>query len=184
MSDTLVARRYAQALYEQAEEAGLGEQVAEDMRVVQDSLDASRELRQLFLSPIIPRQRKQAAVRKLFTGKVDEQVVRLIELMISKGREAMLPAVVAAYGRLRDERLGRVDARVRTAMQLGPEQTQELKEALAGVTGRDVVLHIEVDPDLISGLVVRVGDKVYDGSAQHHLENLREQFAARKFHSN
>jgi F-type H+-transporting ATPase subunit delta len=184
MSDTLVARRYAQALYEQAEQAGRGEQVAEDMRSLQDSLDASRDLRQLFLSPVIPRHRKQAAVRKLFTGKVDEQVVRLVELLISKGRESMLSAVVAAYARLRDERMGRVEARVRTAMQLGPEQTEALKSALTRVTGREVVLQIEVDPDLISGLVVRVGDKVYDGSAQHHLENLREQFAASKFLSN
>jgi len=184
MSDATVARRYAQALYQEAETAGNVERIDEDMQSVQESLDASRELDLFFRSPIVGREKKKAVIVKLFDGKVDPLIVRLMQLLVEKGREDILPAVIRQYSALRDERLGIVEARVRTAMPMEFDETEDLRKALEAKTGKKVRLRIEVEPELIGGAVVRIGDRVYDGSVQHQLESLRDQLAERAYLSN
>ena len=156
MSDATVARRYAQALYQEAESEGNVDRIDEDMQSVQESLDASRELDLFFRSPLIAREKKQAVVGKLFDGKVAPLI----------------------------ERLGIVEARVRTAMPMEFDETEDLRKALEAKTGKKVRLRIEVEPELIGGAVVRIGDRVYDGSVQHQLESLRDQLEERAYLSN
>ncbi len=184
MSDATVARRYALALYQEAEAQDKVERVDDDVRVVEDSFEGSRELERLFASPIVSTEKKQAIVGRLFEDRVDPLVGRLMQLLIEKGREEILPSVIRAYGELRDERLGVVEARVRTAMPLGPDEADELRRALEGRTGQKVRMRIEVEPALIGGVVVRIGDRVYDGSVRHQLASLREQLAERAYMSN
>lgn len=184
MSQTLVARRYARAAYEQATAAGRVEKVASDLDALSDLLSESRELRQLFASPVIPQDRKKATVDKLLTDKVDELVLRLLHLLLGRGREALVPQIARTFRQLHDEQLGRVEALVRTPSPLSDSQATALKDSLRKAIGRDVVLNVEIDPELISGLSVRVGDVVYDSSARHQLANLRDQFATRTFLSN
>ena len=184
MSDAIVARRYAQALYQEAEANGKDEKVDDDMLAVQESLDASRELDQFFRSPLIARDKKESVIGKLFDGKVDDLIVRLMKLLVQKGREDILPAVIEQYADLRDERLGQVEALVKTAMPMEYDETEDLRKALESKTGKKVRLRIEVEPDLIGGVVVRIGDRVYDGSVQHQLETLRDQLEERAYLSN
>jgi len=184
MSDTTVARRYARALYEEAAAQSAVERVDSDISVLQETLAGSRELQRLFASPVISRAKKKAVVKSLFESKIDALVVRLMQLLIEKGRESILPDVVRSYDDLRNERLGQIDAHVRTALPLGQQEQAKLQSALEQATGKSIVLNITDDPSLITGMVVRVGDVVYDGSGQHHLKMLREQFAARTYLSN
>ncbi len=184
MSDAIVARRYAQAVYQEAEAAGKAEAVDEGMQSLGESLDASRELDRFFRSPVVSREKKDAVIGALFDGKVDPLIVRLMRLLVEKGREDILPSVVRQYGELRDERLGLVEATVRTAMPLEYDETESLRRALEARTGRKVRLRIEVEPELIGGVVVRIGDRVYDGSVRHQLSTLREQFEERAYLSN
>jgi len=184
MSDSMVARRYALALYEEAESAGRAEAVTAGVEAVRESLAGSRELERLFASPAVPAERKEAVLERLFEGRVDPLLVRLMRMLVRKGREAELPSVVRAYAALRDERLGLTEAHVRTALPLDPGDAAALTAALERTTGRKVRLRIEVEPELLGGLVVRVGDTVYDGSARHQLEQLRAQFAQRVYLSN
>lgn len=184
MSDATIARRYAQALYQEADAAGKVDRIDEDMQSVQESLDASRELDLFFRSPVVGRDKKEAVIGKLFDGKVDPLIVRLMQLLVEKGREDILSAVVRQYSELRDERLGIVEARVRTAMPMEFDETEDLRKALEAKTGKKVRLRIEVEPELIGGAVVRIGDRVYDGSVQHQLESLRDQLAERAYLSN
>ena len=177
MSDLTVARRYAQALYEEAEQAGTLERVDQDMQAVRESLEASRELERLFRSPIVSREKKEAVVQKLFTGHVEALIVRFMRLLIEKQREALLPTVIRAYTDLRDERRGIVEARVRTALPLGEAEEAALRQALEARTGKRVRLRTEVDESLLGGVVVRIGDRVIDGSARHQLQQLRERLA-------
>src|SRR5690606_25099827 len=93
MSDATVARRYAQALYQEAAAHGEAERIDEDVQSVQESLDASRDLELFFRSPIIAREKKEAVIGKLFDGKVAPLLVRLMRLLVEKGREDILPAV-------------------------------------------------------------------------------------------
>ncbi|SRR5690606_9951427 len=176
-----VARRYALALYQEAQAQNAVDRTDEDVAALAEALDASRELTALFESPVVPREKKEAVIRRLFDGKLADLTLRFVRLLVEKEREDLLPAVVRAYGALRDERLGIVEAHVRTARALGAEEEKQLERALEARTGKQVRLKVDVEPSLIGGLVVRIGDRVYDRSVQHQLDLLRGQLHQRAF---
>jgi F-type H+-transporting ATPase subunit delta len=175
MSDQTVARRYAQALYEQADENGEVDAIDEDVRAVQQSLEDSRELTLLFERPIVQRAKKRAVVEELFEGRVEPLTLRFLKLLIKKKRDALVSDVMRTYRALRDEQRGVVTARVRTALPLDDTEREKLKSELEDLTGQTVRLETRQDESLIGGVVVRIGDTVYDGSARHQLESLRDR---------
>ncbi|HYE97150.1 MAG TPA: ATP synthase F1 subunit delta [Rubricoccaceae bacterium] len=174
-----VARRYALALYEEAAQHGAADRVDGDMGMIAETLQGARELRAAIASPVVPRPKKEALLSRLFDGKVDDLVMRFVKLLVAKQREELLPEIVAAYVALRDERHGLIEAQVRTARPLGYDESRRLEQALAARTGKKVRLRLDVDPSLLGGLVVRVGDRVFDRSLRHQLGLLREQLADR-----
>ena len=175
MSDFTVARRYARALYEEAEQHGRLEQVDEDVSLIRQSLDESGELVRFFESPVISREKKEAVVQQLFAERVQPVTLHFLKLLIEKKREMLFPTVVRTYASLRDEQLGIIEAHARTAQPLDDAERDELAGQIEAMTGQQVRLDVTVDPDLLGGLIVRVGDTVYDGSVRHKLEQLRER---------
>ncbi|MGI9173946.1 MAG: F0F1 ATP synthase subunit delta [Rhodothermales bacterium] len=175
MADPSIARRYAQALPQQAESENSVEQVDEDVELIRESLEGSRELVRFFESPVIPREKKDAVVQELFKDRLQPTTLHFLQLLIAKKREDLFPDVVRAYHDLRNKQLGIVEAYVKSAAELGDAETKRLETVLEERTGQQIRLHTTVDPDLIGGLVVRVGDTVYDGSVRHQLGVLREQ---------
>ena len=174
-----VARRYAQALYQEAAAANATDQVDADVQILGETMKGSPELARLFASPVVSREKKEAVLKRLFEGRVGELTTRFIGLLVSKQREALVPAVVQAYNALRDEREGVVEAEVRSAQPLSADEADRIKAGLEARTGQTVRMHIKIQPDLIGGLVVRVGDTVYDRSVRHQLDTLREQLNER-----
>ena len=175
MTNQTVARRYAQALYEEAAREQRVERIDEDIALVREALEASRELVIFFESPVISRRKKEAVVEALFAERVEPSTLRFLHLLIGKKREALFPDVVRAYRALRDEQLGIVEARARVASPLSEDEERVLAQALERLTGARVRLNIEQDAGLLGGLVVRIGDTVYDGSVRHQLASLRER---------
>lgn len=184
MSELTVARRYAQALYEAARQEGQTEQVDADVALIRDSLDGSRELVRFFESPVIPREKKLAVVRALFGERVQPTTLHFLQLLVEKRREALFPDVVAAYRALRDEQLGIVEAGARVARPLTEAEEKSLAQALEALTGRRVRLRVALDEALLGGVVIRVGDTVYDGSIRHQLTTLRERLEHGAFLNN
>lgn len=175
MSDITVARRYAQALYTEAQAQGNVEQVDEDIEMIRATMDGSRELVRLFESPVISREKKQRVFEELFAEKVQPLTLRFMNLLAEKEREAVFPAVVTAYGQLRDRELGITEAHARVAFPLDDASQEKLVAALERMTGRRVRLAVREDASILGGIVVRVGDTVYDGSVRHQLADLLEQ---------
>ena len=175
MSDRTVARRYAGALYDEAEQQDIVEKIDEDIALIRESLDGSRQLVNFFDSPIIGREKKERVVRELFAERVEPLMLHFLLLLIKKKRETLLPNIARAYRRLRDEQLGVTEALVRVPGALDEKEREHLKDRLEAMTGGQVRLQVRKDPDLVGGLVVRIGDTVYDGSVQHQLESLRER---------
>ncbi len=171
----LAARRYALALTQEAAQTGQADAVDADVVLLGETLDGSRELRLLFESPVVPRGKKENVLRALFTDRVSPLTMRFLGLLVSKQREALIPDVVEAVRQLRDSASGTVEARVRTAKPLTDAERDALKASLAARTGAPVRMRVEVQPALIGGLVVRIGDVVYDRSVRHQLDVLREQ---------
>lgn len=177
MNNLTVARRYAGALYEEAVQRKQVEAVDADVDLIRQALDDSRELVTFFESPVISRDKKEAVVQQLFQERVQPTTFDFLRLLIDKGREDIFPAVVAAYRTLRDEQQGVVEAKARTALPLGEAEQKELAAALERMSGKQVRLSVTHDPGLIGGVIVRVGDTVYDGSVRHQLASLREQLS-------
>ena len=170
-----VARRYAQALYQEAEAQGQVDAIDDGVGQLKELFETSRELRVLFESPIYSAEQKGNVVEKLFSDRMPALLTRFVRLLLDNQREALFPAVVKAYRALRDEQLGVVEAHVKTAAPLGAVEMRRLEVTLGKKTGKQVRIRQSVVPELIGGLVVRLGDTVYDGSVRHQLEQMRER---------
>lgn len=175
MSQRTVTRRYAAALYEEAGEEGVLGEVDDDVLMLRRSLESNRELARFFESPVIPQEKKDTIVRELLEGRVEDLTVRFLRLLVRKDRESLTKEILDQYQSLRDEQRGIVDAEATVAHPLADEDRGALIEVLEEKTGKDVRLHVEEDPDLIGGLVVRIGDRVFDGSVRSQLGALRDR---------
>ncbi len=176
MSQRTVTRRYATALYEEADQAGVLEAVDEDVLMLRRSLESNRKLSRFFESPVIPQEKKDTIVQELLGDRVEGLTVRFLRLLVQKDRETLTKAILDQYQSLRDEHRGIVDAEVTVAHPLSDEDREMLVEALEAKTEKDIRLHLDEDPDLIGGVVIRIGDRVFDGSVRNQLNMLRDRF--------
>ncbi len=171
----VVARRYARALYEHAERTTKTDVVDDDMELIRRSLDDADELARFFRSPVISREKKRDVVRELFSQRIDPVTLEFLEMLIRKKREDVFPEIAQAYRSLRDEQLGLVEATARTPRELSGAEQDDIAKAVGRLTGREVRLAVVTDESLIGGIVIRVGDTVYDGSVRRQLEMLRDR---------
>jgi F-type H+-transporting ATPase subunit delta len=178
MSQTIVANRYAKAWYDESVGEGVVDKVDRDVDVLRSSLEGSQELRRFFSSPIISREAKLRVTDALFEGRVCETTRRFLRLLVSKRREDVLGLVLDSYRALRNEQLGIVEARASVAREGSKKDLSRLAAALGESLGKEIRLDMDVDPSLLGGVLVRVGDTVLDGSARNRLERLRERFAS------
>lgn len=174
-SEQSIARRYAQAMVEVAAEAGVVDQVAEQLQGFEQVLVSHDGLLGSALqSPVFTIEERRAVLDdvlpKLELGELTQNLLRLLN---DNGRLGILDAITSAYRELADERAGRVRVVVRSAEPLTEAMQGEVQKALEATTGKSVVIEAEVDPSLIGGLVARVGSTVYDSSLRTRLQNIK-----------
>jgi F-type H+-transporting ATPase subunit delta len=171
------ARRYAEAAFEIA----LRDKTVDAWR---RELDAAAEaladpaIADAVRNPSIPTTVREDAVRKGLASSVSAPVLNLIVFMIRRGRIDNLGQVAAEFRRLVDERNGIVHATATSALPLDKAELSALTARLEQMTGGTVELDVETDPSLLGGLVVRVGDRLIDGSVRGRLERLRAQLVS------
>ena len=154
MKVTRVSRKYAKALFEVIEDPKKAREVLTQLQQVSEVLEKDHpELSAMLAHPRITSERKSALIQKVFGSYVDKQGLRLLELLAGRNRLDKLPGILV----LLDEK-----------------QKQELLHKLGTKTGRWIDLTVHVDPALIGGLVIQVGDHLIDGSVRTQLQNLRE----------
>jgi len=175
MSQRTVARRYATALYEEADDSGALEDVDDDVLMLRESLESNDELSRFFQSPVIPKEKKESVIQTLLGDRVDDLLIRFLRLLVHKDRETMTHEVLDAYQSLRDEQRGIIDAHVSVAHPITEEDREALVETLEEQTGKSVRLHLKEKPDLVGGVVIRIGDHVFDGSVRNKLSNLHDR---------
>lgn len=175
MSDRAIARRYASALYIEASSSNSVDRVDEDVELVSQTVNGSRDLQLLLASPIVSEAQKEAVMRRLFDSHISELVLAFILLVNRKRREAMLEAILKSYRSLRLEQQGIVEAEVRVAVAMTDDETEELRRSMAETVGSDIQFEVKEDADLIGGIVVKIGDQVYDGSLKRRLTILERK---------
>ena len=180
MREESVARRYAAALFEQAAKTNAVAQAGDELTLVAETVAASGALRALLGQPLVTEQRKKLALRNAFGDRVSPGVLAFLDLLVDKRRIGLLPEVQREFARLVLEYRNIAHARAVSAVPLTPEQTAALERSLEARTGKDIQLETEVDPSVLGGILVRIGDTVLDGTVRGNLERLREQLLARR----
>jgi F-type H+-transporting ATPase subunit delta len=166
---------YANALLEVSRAEGHLADIQDELFRFARTFEGSDELRTALTDPALPRERRIAVVEDLLGGKALQTSAALATFIVAAGRAGELPAIVDRFVELAAAEQRRAVAEVRSAIELTPEQTDRLREALNRATGKDVEVKVVVDPSVLGGIVARVGDLVIDGSVRHRLEQLREQ---------
>ncbi len=178
MKSTRVARRYAQALLEMAEQEKVLERVLKDAALLQNTIEGSRDLRSFLKSPVIKGETKITVVKSLFEKQVAPLTMNFLFLLVNKKREDVLPEIIAELLRLSDERQGIVTLELKAATDLSADHQSAIARRFEKIVGKSVRVQFSVDGSLRGGVVARLGDTVYDGSVRRQLEKLREQFAS------
>lgn len=132
---------------------------------------------EMFASPHLRAQDRAQLVDRIFGGRVSEALADLLGVMARNGRMNLLPAVAQAFDHVLDERAGRVEALVTTAVPVDDEQKQSIRQQVADMLGAEPALHYAVDADLIGGMVLRVGDRVYDASVAGELKRMTDSIS-------
>ena len=169
---TTAARRYAEAAFEVATRDGTVDAWRRDLDAAARALGHEAVLRGL-MNPAIPLEEREAIVVRALGDEVDRRVVNLVLLLLRRGRVEILPRIAAEFDRLDDRRRGITHATATSAAPLGEEEVRDLASRLERLTGGTVALELAVDPDIIGGIIVRVGDRLIDGSVRGRLERLR-----------
>lgn len=176
MSEIRVASRYAKSLIELAQEKGVLEQVKEDMNMFAKVLNQSRDLKLLMRNPVVKSDKKLAVINALFKGKVNDLTLAFFSIVARKGREAVLEFIGPEFVNQYNVYEGITTASVTTAVPLTEELRNELGQKLVVQTGHRVELEERIDPSLIGGFVLRVGDLQIDSSVKYNLNKLRNKF--------
>jgi F-type H+-transporting ATPase subunit delta len=171
---TTAARRYAEAAFSLAKEDDALDRWAADLATAADVI-AMPEAARVVGSPAVPVQARRDVIGALLRTRVSPPVVKLVLLLSERGRVDILPAVSSEYRRLLNRERGVVEARVTSAIPLEAAEIEALRDRIAGTAGATVDLTTAVDPALIGGLTVRVGDTLIDASVRGRLERLRER---------
>ena len=175
MSDLNVATRYAEALIDVAAEAGAVDAVGADLNQLADLLAAhDGMLRAALCTPVFSADERRGVLAELLP-KLSLQTLsnNFVHVLNDKGRLAALEGIARVYADLANERAGRVTVRATTAEPMTDATAAAVRDAMAKATGKQVVLKTEVDPDLLGGIVVRVGGTVYDASLRTRLNDLK-----------
>ncbi len=174
MVDIRVARRYARALFEVALKQNLLQPTADDLAALRALLEQSAELRAFFYSPLIPRDRKIQRLREALQAQVQPHTLRLLELLIEKRREKFLEAVCEEFRKLQEAHQGVVRATIESATPLTEAEQNGIVQKLQQSTGKTIIPTFEVNPDLIGGVRVQMGDYQIDGTLRGALDRLRD----------
>jgi len=175
MIERRIVRRYATALFNAAVRMKVMDRVESDLGLISYAVESSPALVESLKNPLIPSGRKKEVVSDIFAGKVHEVTLSYLNLLIDKRREEAVALTEEEYVRLADEARGVVRAQVTTAVKLDAEQYERLRAGLSVFTGKHVEMTHELDPSIKGGVVVRIGDRVIDGSVRGQLEGLREK---------
>jgi F-type H+-transporting ATPase subunit delta len=184
MSERAISRRYATALYEEASSTGVVDRVDSDVDLLLSTIEDSHDLQLLLASPIVNAEKKEAILSRLFKPHVSELVHSFLALITRKHRESIIAGMLSSYRQLRLEQQGIVEAHARVAKSLTDADRDRLESSIAKMIDSSVDLDVEEDPDLLGGVVVRIGDRVYDGSLRRQLNVLRRQLQGGKIHTN
>jgi len=166
---------YATALAEAAEAAGVLPAVGEETEAFAKAWRENKNTRDFFLSGAVQRHEKEQAIEKAMRGRAQDLMVNFLQILLWRDRLWLLPEIGGALTKILDRRGNRVPVRITTATPLPPDQVASIVTRLRASLGKEPIVAQEVNPSLLGGAVLRVGDVVADGSVRRKLVELRSR---------
>jgi F-type H+-transporting ATPase subunit delta len=171
-----LAQVYARSLFEVAGEQEKLDLLREQLGQFADALEENRELELFFFSPYFSTKEKQAALEKVLDG-ADDRLVNFLDLLIENHRMPVIFRIRREYDRLWEQEKRLLPVVLTSAVELDEQTIEDLGARIGERTGRTVTLTKRVDPDILGGIVVQVGNSILDASIRNRLEQLRTQVA-------
>jgi F-type H+-transporting ATPase subunit delta len=169
-----IAKRYARAFFEIAEEEKQFEKYYNELRSFSEVVEGNENLNEFLANPIFDQHDKRDVVDAILQKiGMTGITANLLRLLADKGRIGILADIVVCYRELMDAALKKQRVQVKTAFPVSAELSERLKKGLEGLTGKQVEMTVEQDASLLAGVVVQVGDTLYDGSIKTQLNNIR-----------
>ena len=176
-----VAQAYASALLGVGIERKEAELYRDQLEAFSMIVEEDKQIQIFLESPKIRRSDKKAAIEKALSGQVCEPVLNLIRILIDRGRQGLIDDITHAYQGRMDAMAGRVNATITSATRLSSGIREALVGAITKKLNREVVSTERVDPDLLAGLTVQIGDLVVDGSLRTQLGKIRQEMSQTRF---
>ncbi|MCB1184342.1 ATP synthase F1 subunit delta [bacterium] len=182
MRDRKVATRYAEALLISAKQAGVLAEVAESYAAVLEVVRGNRDLVTFMDSPQVRVEEKKDLLKKVFGGKLEPVLLNFFFLLIDRNRIENTRDIGEVFAELVEEDMGVVRAKVVTAISLPDDLAAALERKLAAFTGKRIILEKKVDPAVIGGVCVTMGDKILDGTVRTNLDLLGKKLGEARVH--
>lgn len=173
LKNTLVAERYSEALVSIAKEGKLTyEKIRTDLNLINDTLRTSNDLKDFLTNPLISTEDKKEIIEKVFSSEIDVLIVNFLKVLIDKNRFDAFEEVLNSYNKALDDINNISRIQVISAVEMSEESKTKLKIKLEEKLKKNVVLDLNINSEIIAGLVIRIGDNVIDMSMKHKLEDL------------
>lgn len=180
MRETTIARNYAEALLSLAHKAGDLDGWGGYISAVAAAMQSEDSLRNFLAAPQVSAAEKNGVIAKAFEGRLPRTMVRFLQKLVQNRRQMLIPAIAVEYANLVDEMEGRLHAQVTVAREASEADRQAIASQLSRVLGKHVVPHVHVNPAILGGVVVKVGDKVMDGSVRRRLATLKARILTKR----
>lgn len=179
MANETVARRYAMAVFQLADEAHAIDAVGGDLHALSGAIYQDATTKEFFLSPVIDRKAKQRVLASAFSGKAHDLALHTVLLLVRKRREALLAEIVRQYDALQLQARGEELLTVSSAKELSQSELRSLVERIEKIYGKKFSATQSVQPDLIGGVRIMMGDRRIDGTVEGRLEELTRTLFAK-----
>ncbi|MCQ4088123.1 F0F1 ATP synthase subunit delta [Saccharibacillus sp. JS10] len=174
--DTLVAKRYARALFEVTLAESKVTETQAELRAIAEAFASDPALRKFLESPGISVEAKKNVLNRAFEGRVSVAVVRTLDLLIERGRTQLFHELCESYEHISNEALGLADATVYSAFPLTEEEKAATAERFGLLTGKKITVTNIIDKSVLGGAKVMIGNTLYDGSLAGKLARLEKSF--------
>lgn len=176
MVEDRIGYRYAKSLFELAKDKGLMKEAHADMKVIWDATQESRELALFLKSPLVYASKKQTVLEKIFEGKLQSDFSKkLVDILVRKGREMYLPYMAKSFLNLYDQANRIVRGVLTTAVPLSEKQYSQIQQTIETKTTSSFEVERTVDPELIGGFTLKIGDQLFDGSVASAIRKIKRE---------
>ena len=178
MRSETIARNYAETLFDLGERSGQTARYAELIDALAGAVETTPAVQSVLMSPRVPKAEKARLLGAAFPGAPREFVL-FLQALVKRGRQTLLREIAASYHALLDLKFNRVRAGVTLARPADEALQRSIAEALSRQLGKEVLPSFTVDPEILGGTIVRVGERIHDGSVRRRLTKLRRHLLAR-----